>query len=134
MSGGSDNKYEDEDHGDWVLYCGTDSSDGSITEPTQRMLESETNEQPVRLIRSHNLGTEYAPGIGFRYDGLYKVVSHEMLDTATSLRQRHRFRLERLPGQAPIRGGSGPEKRPTAQEMKAHEKDRKLRGYGKEAA
>ncbi|KAK5111601.1 hypothetical protein LTR85_011830 [Meristemomyces frigidus] len=126
MSGGHD--YPDEDHGNVVLYCGTDSNDGSVTGPTKRMLESEENGKPVRLIRSHNLKSEHAPEIGFRYDGLYKVVSSENMDTATHPRQRHRFKLVRLPGQAEIRS-TGPAKRPTEQEKEAHKKDKRLRGY-----
>ncbi|TKA77733.1 hypothetical protein B0A55_04177 [Friedmanniomyces simplex] len=126
MSGG--HGYEDEDHGEWVLYCGTDSTDGSVTEATQRLLESEGNGKPVRFIRSHNLSSDFAPEIGFRYDGLYKVVSYEKLDGASSIRQRHRFRLERIAGQTPIRG-TEPEKRPTKQEVEAHKSDKRLRGF-----
>ena len=59
MSGGHD--YPDEDHGEWIKYCGTDSTDGSVTEPTQRMLESQKSGKPVRLIRSHNLKSDFAP-------------------------------------------------------------------------
>lgn len=29
----------------------------------------------VRVIRGHNLKSIYAPGSGFRYDGLYKVTA-----------------------------------------------------------
>ncbi|KAK0780012.1 hypothetical protein LTR91_012295 [Friedmanniomyces endolithicus] len=120
--------YEDEDHGEWVLYCGTDSKDGTVTDYTQRMLESVENGKPVRLIRSHELKSPFAPEIGFRYDGLYKVMSFERLDDETSTRQRHRFRLERLADQAPIRG-EGPAKRPTKQEIEGHKNDKRMRGF-----
>lgn len=119
MSGGLDakgQKYPDEDHGEWVFYTGTDSTDGKIADFTRRMLES-VRSKPVRLIRSHNLDSEYAPIVGFRYDGLYDVVDVERLDPETSDRQRHRFRLVRQAGQDPIRGGEGPERRPTEQEV-----------------
>ncbi|KAK4899918.1 hypothetical protein LTR27_002679 [Elasticomyces elasticus] len=119
--------YDDEDHGEWVLYCGTDSTDGKITEATSRLLESRDNGKPVRFLRSHNLNSPFAPEIGFRYDGLYKVVSSKALDKSASTRRRHQFRLERLDGQTPIRG-SEPEKRPTAQEIHAHRSDKRLRG------
>ncbi|KAK3620030.1 ubiquitin-like with PHD and RING finger domains 2 [Elasticomyces elasticus] len=118
--------YEDEDHGEWVLYCGTDSTDGKITDATLRMLESKENGKPVRIIRSHNLHSPFAPEIGFRYDGLYKVVSSKALDKSDSTRRRHQFRLERVLGQAPIRSQE-PEKRPTAQEIKAHKDDKEKR-------
>ncbi|KAK1064035.1 hypothetical protein LTR12_015176 [Friedmanniomyces endolithicus] len=120
--------YEDEDHGEWVLYCGTDSKDGTVTDYTQRMLESVENGKAVRLIRSHELKSPFAPEIGFRYDGLYKVISFERLDDETSTRQRHRFRLERLADQAPIRG-EGPAKRPTKQEIEVHKNDKRMRGF-----
>ncbi|KAK0876049.1 hypothetical protein LTR87_010101 [Friedmanniomyces endolithicus] len=126
MSGGS--TYEDEDHGEWVLYCGTDSKYGTVTELTQRMLESVENGEPIRLIRSSQLKSPYAPEIGFRYDGLYKAVSYERLGDPSSIEQRHRFRLERIAGQAPIRGRE-PEKRPTKQELIAHRNDKRLRGF-----
>lgn len=125
ISGG--HNYPNVDDGDEVLYCGTDSDDGSITDFTQRMLES-VNNQPVRLIRSHNLDSEYAPVIGFRYDGLYDVVESKLLDAVGSLGQRHRFRLVRCPGQDPIRGGSGPERRPTQQEVDEYKKHQRLIG------
>ena len=64
MSGGHD--YPDKDDGSVVLYCGTDSDNYVVTENTQRMLES-VNNRPVRLIRSHKLGSKYAPKLGFRY-------------------------------------------------------------------
>lgn len=118
MSGGHD--YPDVDEGHVVLYCGTDSFDGSITEYTQRLIESVKTGNPIRLIRSHKLQSPYAPLKGFRYDGNYVAVSMERLDPVTSLRQRHRFRLERCPGQDPIRGGNGPERRPTNQELEAY--------------
>ena len=127
MSGGHD--YPDEDHGSTVLYCGTDSTDGAITAPTKLLLESKDNGEPVRVLRSHNLKSDFAPEVGFRYDGLYKVVGVENLDGAASVRQRHRFKLVRCEGQAPIRG-QGPEKRPTWQEMEAQRKNKSLRGYG----
>ncbi|KAK4906581.1 hypothetical protein LTR49_024277 [Elasticomyces elasticus] len=113
--------YEDEDHGEWVLYCGTDSTDGKITDATLRMLESKENGKPVRIIRSHNLHSPFAPEIGFS-----KVVSSKALDKSDSTRRRHQFRLERVLGQAPIRSQE-PEKRPTAQEIKAHKDDKEKR-------
>lgn len=128
MSGGHD--YEDEDYGEEVLYCGTDSDNGAVTDFTRLMLES-VNNQPVRLIRSHNLASPFAPELGFRYDGLYDVVSYENLDSSTSLRQRHRFRLVRQGGQDPIRGGNRPETRPTLQEKKQFQDHRRFAGKGK---
>ncbi|KAF7192725.1 E3 ubiquitin-protein ligase ORTHRUS 2 [Pseudocercospora fuligena] len=134
MSGGVDkagNKYPDVDEGDHVQYCGTDN-DGPTNKPsdgTQRLIESYRFKTPVRLIRSSNADPAYAPEEGFRYDGLYEIVDMERMDPPDSKRQRHRFTLRRRPGQDPIRG-SGPEKRPTQQELDAYKKDKTLRGYG----
>jgi hypothetical protein len=94
------------------------------------MLES-VNSEPVRLIRSHNAHTRYAPEVGFRYDGLYDVTEVERIDPENSIRQRHRFKLVRVTGQDPIRGGSGPEKRPTKQEIDEYNKHQRLSGKGK---
>ncbi|KXT16213.1 hypothetical protein AC579_6948 [Pseudocercospora musae] len=134
MSGGVDkagNKYPDVDEGDHVQYCGTDN-DGPEKKPsdgTQRLIESYHLKTPVRLIRSSNADPAYAPEEGFRYDGLYEITDVEHMDPAGAKRQRHRFTLRRRPGQVPIRG-SGPEKRPTQQELDAYKKDKTLRGYG----
>lgn len=119
--------YPDKDEGDTVLYCGTDATDHKPTEHTKRMLES-VNNRHVRLIRSSNLKSKYAPEMGFRYDGLYDVVSFERLDSPGSERQRHQFKLVRCAGQDDIRA-TGSAKRPTKQEVKAHKDDRKKRGY-----
>ncbi|TKA33218.1 hypothetical protein B0A50_00771 [Salinomyces thailandicus] len=120
--------YPNIDEGDTVYYCGTDSKDGTVTEGTSRLVESQQNGKPVRLIRSHNLKNEYAPEKGFRYDGLYKVVSFEKLDPSKPLQQRHRFRLERVLGQPPMRG-TGPGKRPTKQELEWLDKHKQNSGF-----
>nr|POE52289.1 isoform 2 of e3 ubiquitin-protein ligase orthrus 2 [Quercus suber] len=95
VSGGLDPEgkpYPDEDHGDWLLYCGTDSKEG-ISANTAQMLENNKNQRPVRLLRSHNLKSRWAPQLGFRYDGLYEVKSAELIDPSKS---RYQFRLERV--------------------------------------
>lgn len=125
MSGGKDHPYQDRDEGDIVHYYGQDSRDpNQIARGTRLMLLSEKNDIPVRFIRSSKANSKYAPELGFRYDGLYKVRSHEIVDEA---KQTHLFRLERIPGQGPIRGGNGPESRPTPQEIHAYKQDKRLR-------
>ena len=122
--------YADRDEGDRVKYIGTarkkndsseeattsiesdndDAGDGS-TEPsgrsgttahTQSLMTSIKTGKPVRLFRSHKLPdkNQYRPQMGFRYDGLYTVVSSELLEDE---RQIYGFELRRLPGQGPIR-------------------------------
>jgi hypothetical protein len=73
------------------------------------------------------LQSPYAPVLGFRYDGEYSVVDVERLDPANSLRQRHRFIMVRCPGQDPIRGGDGPERRPTDLELKAYKTHNRMK-------
>lgn len=133
MAGGLDpnNKpYPNIDRGDEVLYCGTDNPSTELNEPsrdTKAMILNHKNGQPVRLFRSSNLGSKFAPELGFRYDGLYSVVGFEVLDPPEEKRKRHRFRLLRCEGQDPIRS-EGPEKRPTKEEIYEYEKDKKNRG------
>lgn len=120
--------YPNEDYGNKVLYCGTDNKAAQPSTITKSLLAS-VGKKPVRLIRSHNLGSKYAPRVGFRYDGLYKITDWEVLDPAL---QRHRFTLIRVPGQDPIRGGSGPERRPTAQEEAQYDLKKKWAGQLKD--
>lgn len=131
LSGG--NKYNDEDLGSEIWYSGTDGSNGQMTGNTRRMVESfegiqddngDRVKHSVRVVRSHNLETSNAhrPDRGFRYDGLYNVVQMKVVDKE---KQIIKFRLVRLPGQDPIRS-SGPEKRPTIEEIQKYESIRKL--------
>ena len=66
------------------------------------MLTSYENQQPLRVLRSASLPTTnaYRPARGLRYDGLYNITSHEILDAKTFM---YRFSLSRLGGQDPIR-------------------------------
>lgn len=143
MSGGGN--YDDIDRGDEIWYCGTEGADHKATEYTKRMLES-VNNHPVRVLRSAKLSQEksqFRPELGIRYDGLYDVVDSEVMDREKQV-MRFRyvlmqtpvmpsadcvFSLIRRPDQMPIRGGSGPEKRPTQQEIDAYEADKNLRGF-----
>jgi hypothetical protein len=133
MAGGADpsgQPYPNEDRGSEVLYCGTDNKDKTQNKPspdTASLLTNYRTKQPVRLFRSHNLGSSFAPELGFRYDGLYDVASYEDMDPADNKRRRHRFKLVRRAGQDPIRS-EGAAKRPTKQEIDEYEKDKKNRG------
>lgn len=70
------------------------------------MLES-VNHHPVRVLRSHNLPLDnpHRPEKGYRYDGLYDVVGHELVDAT---KQAYRFHLIRQPEQLPIRSKTNP--------------------------
>lgn len=121
---------EDKDKGEEIWYTGTEGSNFQPTENTTRLIESGTSFQldgrsvknPVRVLRSHNLGrkSEYTPRKGLRYDGLYEVRDWRVLNEEKAI---HLFHLLRLPGQDPIRA-RGPEARPTDEEIMAYEQVR----------
>ena len=70
LSGGlspSGEPYPNVDNGNEILYCGTDSDNFEPAPGTKRLLENVSNGNPVRIIRSSNLKSDYAPELGFRY-------------------------------------------------------------------
>ena len=99
ISGGG---YANIDNGDSVKYCGTQSTENSPSSGTKHLLKSYETQQPIRVLRSGSLPATnaYRPARGLRYDGLYRVTSHEILDAKLSM---YRFALSRLGGQDPIR-------------------------------
>jgi len=76
------------DNGEVISYTGTGGgggdnfghavaliSDQSFDHPQNKaLLRSQYTQRPVRVIRGHNRTSKYAPEVGYRYDGLYKVV------------------------------------------------------------
>lgn len=74
------------------------------TKCTRTLMRSLETRRPIRLIRSwrmHEQALNRPAKKGYRYDGLYTVESK----TALKLdRQIWSFRLERVPGQGPLRG------------------------------
>jgi SAD/SRA domain len=77
------------------------------TNATQALMKSRETGIPVRLIRSYKLAdiVPHKPGDGFRYDGLYRVISYELLKKD---RRIYRFKLTRLRPNDPASGGEGP--------------------------
>jgi hypothetical protein len=122
----SNGGYDDLDDGDRILYCGTSGSEGQPSAGTSRLLETYDSSglRPVRVIRTAKLPKDnpYRPAKGLRYDGLYDVVSYEILHAETAM---HRFELRRRPGQDPIRY-MGVEARPTDEEIAESVKIRRL--------
>jgi hypothetical protein len=143
LSGGEGYGYNDEDNGDDIWYSGTVSKDPTntltrnlnnngqnlsdanalgATNNTRMMIEScDKVKNDVRVIRSHNLpkSNVYRPEVGFRYDGLYKVIAYELVDRAKSA---YRFNLKRCPGQHPIRYEDNAARRPTVFEIAEYRK------------
>jgi hypothetical protein len=119
LSGGG---YKDKDEGDVIEYSGTEGKDFTPTDATLSMLRSAKSGNEIRVIRSSNLTekkSKYRPEVGFRYDGLYKIKSFEMVSME---KEMYRFRLERCPGQQPIRCEDNAARRPTIFEVEAYKK------------
>jgi putative restriction endonuclease len=105
MSGG----YEDDrDDGDEVLYTGEGGNDASarrqiadqtLTKGNLALARNLTLGTPVRVFRGHRLDSKYAPPVGYRYDGLYRVEDMWAASGIAGFRI-YRFRLRRSEGQA----------------------------------
>ena len=108
--------YHDVDAGDSIEYSGTDGKAFTATEATLQIITSVRLGNQIRVIRSAQLnkGNRFRSERGLRYDGLYVIKSYKEVDKEA---QKYRFRLERCPGQAPIRCGNSNSRRPTIFEM-----------------
>lgn len=120
------NKYADIDRYDIIDYIGTAlpfdtatpeatnvqdaeqdtrdfNTDATLTVGTKAMMRSLKTGRPVRVIRSFRAApiVTNKPVKGYRYDGLYKVISKQPLKED---RQIWSFRLRRLAGQGKLRG------------------------------
>jgi hypothetical protein len=107
--------YKDEDNGNTIKYSGTEGKNSTPTEATASMITSHELGNVIRVIRSHQLPfhNKYRPKVGLRYDGLYKIMSYEVLNKEKAI---HRFELRRCPGQEQIRCGDNASRRPTKYE------------------
>lgn len=85
------------------------------------MEETFRKDKPLRVLRAHKKDSKYAPKVGIRYDGLYKITDSEILDPINVMK---RFTLKRIPRQDLIRY-KGVEARPTQQEIVEMQKIRK---------
>lgn len=116
--------YHDLDNGDTIEYSGTESKDATPTENTHHLIQSKELQNPIRVIRSHQLpkSNQYRPSVGLRYDGLYKVKEYMVVDKDRAM---YRFQLERCEGQDPIRCEDDAARRPTVFEEMEWEKLKK---------
>jgi putative restriction endonuclease len=81
VSGGYE---DDQDFGNEIIYTGQggrddsgkQTSDQTLTRGNLALAESEISNLPVRVIRGAHKGNLFAPEVGYRYDGLYRVDSH----------------------------------------------------------
>jgi putative restriction endonuclease len=81
VSGGYE---DDQDFGDEIIYTGHGGRDASgkqiadqtLTRGNLALAKNEIDNLPVRVIRGAHKGNLFAPEVGYRYDGLYRVESH----------------------------------------------------------
>lgn len=106
-------RYEDQDNGETLEYCGTTSKDSTPTTSTKYLEQSYTNHEAIRVLRGPNKDSIYAPASGYRYDGLYIITNKQIIDQTIA---KYRFTLQRVAGQDPIRY-QGVDKRPTTHEL-----------------
>ncbi|KAG1805091.1 PUA-like domain-containing protein [Suillus plorans] len=109
---------DDKDFGDTILYVGSGGgldNNGWPKNPgpqvsnqewtgwgNQALLQSCHTGKPVRVVRSSNFVSKFAPLIGYRYDGLY-TVTHACREKDSDGRfYICRYNLERIPGQPPL--------------------------------
>jgi len=110
LSGG----YEDDiDLGETFTYTGSGGRDKSsrvgpqtcnqsFDHPPNKALKiSASTGRPVRVVRGHKLDSPYAPPEGYRYDGLYQVISAK-LDAGKRGFAMCKYEFRRLPGQPPL--------------------------------
>ena len=113
----SNSGYANIDKGNQVEYCGTSGHKKEPTAATKMLLEAVRRQSAVRVIRAWAAKTTtYLPRKGLRYDGLYDVTKHVLLDADTAM---YRFTLVRQQGQGAIRH-LGQSARPNAQELETY--------------
>ncbi|KAL6250904.1 hypothetical protein P5V15_003263 [Pogonomyrmex californicus] len=90
------NVNEDVDFGDYLTLT------GQVYHPEQSSVDplicNYKNQIPLRLIRSYNLQDDIAPNTGYRYDGLYTVIS-SWIGIASDGTKYNKFALMRLADQ-----------------------------------
>ena len=97
VSGGYE---DDQDFGDEIIYTGHGGRDGSgkqiadqtLTRGNLALAKNEIDNLPVRVIRGAHKGNLFAPEVGYRYDGLYRVESH-WIELGKSGFNVYRFKL-----------------------------------------
>lgn len=98
----------DTDFGDTVYYSGSRGAaepgikkEAVLTNASKSLMMSKTRGRPVRLLRASKGNSAFAPKVGIRYDGLYRVMDYSQQETNEGVAY-WRFTLVRLPEQAPI--------------------------------
>ena len=105
VSGGYE---DDQDFGDEIIYTGQGGRDASgkqiadqtLTRGNLALAKNELEGLPVRVIRGAHKGNQFAPSVGYRYDGLYRVDSH-WTEKGKSGFSMCRYKLVKLNGSLP---------------------------------
>lgn len=104
-SGGSGYEGSDNDQGDTLWYSGANlnAEEGSeeITGTSRLLVMSQRTQKPVRVIRGKG-ASSWAPVLGLRYDGLYRVVSHRKQRKTDGSGVFWQFEMRRDPEQEPL--------------------------------
>lgn len=105
--------YDDEDYGDHFTYIGSGGKETGLRTGPQiqdqsfdnlanaSLVMSAKRKKPVRVLRSCELNSKYAPLEGLRYDGLY-IVSNPRYEISPKGFKICKFDFERCPGQPPV--------------------------------
>jgi putative restriction endonuclease len=112
ISGG----YEDDvDLGDEIIYTGEGGQengrhirDQEFIRGNKALAVSEVQGLPVRVLRGAHKGNPFAPGSGYRYDGLYQVESHWHTVGKSGFKV-WKYRLLKLEGSLPPQKSLAPE-------------------------
>jgi len=121
-AGGHGYEESDEDFGNVLWYSGPngDREKGStapvVTPGTTALMRSYRTEKKVRVIRKGD--SEWAPNIGFRYDGLYQIKEVETAQRANR-EKYYRFKFVRCSGQEDLKSVCA--RSPTHLERRAYE-------------
>jgi predicted restriction endonuclease len=99
---------DDEDYGDEIIYTGQGGQtegrhthDQELTRGNAALVNSIASGRPIRVIRGAGRHSRFAPPVGLRYDGLYRV-EEQWSDKGVSDFLVYRFRLRALDSVADI--------------------------------
>ncbi|KAH3733014.1 SAD/SRA domain [Pelomyxa schiedti] len=93
--------WDDDDQGDTLWFTGQGmEGDQQLIRGNAALSNAYDRDSPIRVIRGCNCRAGVAPSWGYRYDGLYKVVTYEQrVEGEEGGRLVWKFLLQRLEGQ-----------------------------------
>ncbi|XP_034947167.1 putative uncharacterized protein DDB_G0282133 [Chelonus insularis] len=94
------NTTNDIDLGTLLTYTGGEYQPKTSRKLNDPLLDNFKSHIPLRLVRSYNLANEFAPKTGYRYDGLYIVVSF-WIGVCSNSKRYYKYALARLNHQEP---------------------------------